>query len=87
MSLAKASHVIEPKETGREADASQAGEGEDSLVARMVRNLPAMQETQVRSLGQEHPLEKGMTTHSSILAWRIPWTEEPGGLKPTGCRE
>ena len=79
--------MIEPKETGREADASQAGEGEDSLVARMVRNLPAMQETQVRSLGQEHPLEKGMTTHSSILAWRIPWTEEPGGLKPTGCRE
>ena len=78
--------MIEPKETGREADASQAGEGEDSLVARMVRNLPAMQETQVRSLGQEHPLEKGMTTHSSILAWRIPWTEEPGGLKPTGLQ-
>ena len=49
-------------------------------MAQMVRNLPAMQETQVRSLGQEHPLEKGMTTHSSILAWRIPWTEEPGGL-------
>ena len=78
--------MIEPKETGREADASQAGEGEDSLVARMVRNLPAMQETQVRSLGQEHPLEKGMTTHSSILAWRIPWTEEPGGLKSMGLQ-
>ena len=46
----------------------------------MVKNLPAMQETQVRSLGQEDPLEKGMATHSSILAWRIPWTEEPGGL-------
>ena len=46
----------------------------------MVKNLPAMQEIQVRSLGQEDLLEKGMATHSSILAWRIPWTEEPGGL-------
>ena len=46
----------------------------------MVKHLPAMQETQVRSLGQEDPLEKGMATHSSILAWGIPWTEEPGGL-------
>ena len=45
-----------------------------------VKNLPAMQETWVQSLGQEDPLEKGMATHSSILAWRIPWTEEPGGL-------
>ena len=45
------------------------------------KNLPAMQETQVRSLGQEDPLEKEMATHSSILAWRIPWTEEPGGLQ------
>ena len=44
-----------------------------------IKNLPAMQETQARSLGQEDPLEKGMATHSSILAWRIPWTEEPGG--------
>ena len=51
-----------------------------SLVAPTVKNLPAMQETQVRFLGQEGPLEKGMATHSSILAWRIPWTEEPGGL-------
>ena len=51
-----------------------------SLVAQMVKNLPAMQEIQVRSLGQEDPLEKGMATHSSILAWRMPWTEEPGGL-------
>ena len=50
------------------------------LVAQMVKDLPAMQETQVLSLGQEDPLEKGMTTHSSVLAWRIPWTEEPGGL-------
>ena len=47
-----------------------------------VKNPPAMQETQVRSLGQEDPLEKGMATHSSILAWRIPFTEEPGGLQP-----
>ena len=51
-----------------------------SLVAQMVKNLPAMQETQVWSLGQENPQEKGMATHSSILAWRISWTEEPGGL-------
>ena len=49
-------------------------------VAQTVKNLPAMQETQVPSLGQEDPLEKGMATYSSILAWRIPWTEEPGGL-------
>ena len=51
------------------------------LVAQMVKNLPAMKETRVRSLGQEDPLEKGMATHSSILAWRIPWTKEPGGLQ------
>ena len=50
----------------------------------MVKNLPAMQETWVRSLDQENPLEKGMATHSSILAWRIPQTEEPGGLQPMG---
>ena len=50
------------------------------LVSQMVKNLPAMQETQVRSLGQEDPLEKGMVTHSNILAWRMPWTGEPGGL-------
>ena len=52
-----------------------------SLVAYMVKNLPAMQETWVQSLGRENPLEKGMATYSSILAWRIPWTEEPGGLQ------
>ena len=51
-----------------------------SLVAQMVKNLPAMQETQVLSLGQEDPLEKGMATHSGLFAWRIPWTEEPGRL-------
>ena len=52
-----------------------------SLVAQMVKNLPAMQDTRVPSLGQEDPMEKGMATHSSILAWRIPWTEEPGRLQ------
>ena len=46
----------------------------------MVKNLPAMQEIQVQDLSQEDPLEKGMATHSGLLAWRIPWTEEPGGL-------
>ena len=54
------------------------------LVAKMVKNLPAMQETQGQSLGQEDPLEKRMTTHSSILAWRIPWAEEPGKLQSRG---
>ena len=58
-----------------------------SLVAQMVKNLPAMWETQVRSLGWEDPLEKEMVTHSSILAWRIPWTEEPGGLQSMGYKE
>ena len=51
-----------------------------SLVAQMVKNLPAMRETQVQFLGWEDPLEKGMATHSSVLTWRIPWTEEPGGV-------
>ena len=55
-------------------------------VAQMVKNLPAMQETQVPSLGQEGPLEKEMATHSSILAWRIPWTEKPGGLQSIGLQ-
>ena len=52
-----------------------------SLMAQMVKNLPAMGETRVRSLGWENPMEKGMATHSGILAWRTPWTEEPGGLQ------
>ena len=51
-----------------------------SLVAQMVKNLPAMQETWVRSLDQDDPLEKGMANHSNILAWEIPWTGEPGEL-------
>ena len=58
-----------------------------SLVTQTVNNLPAMQETWFRSLGQEDPLEKGMATHSSILAWRIPWTEELGDYSPWGCKE
>ena len=57
-----------------------------SLVAQTVKNLLAIQETQVQSLGQEDPLEKGMDTHSSILAWKIPWTEEPVGQQSTGLQ-
>ena len=57
-----------------------------SLVAQMVKNLPAMQETQVPSLSWEDALEKGMATHSSFLAWRIPWIEEPGGLQCMGSQ-
>ena len=58
-----------------------------SLVAQLVKNLPTMQETWVRSLGQEDPLEKGRATHSGILAWKTPWTEEPGGLQSIGHKE
>ena len=57
-----------------------------SLVAQMVKNLPAVQETWAQSLGRENPLEKEMATHSSILAWKIPWTEEPGGLQSMGLQ-
>ena len=57
-----------------------------SLVAQMVKLLPAMQETRVQSLGQEDPLEKEMATHSSILAWKIPWMEEPGRLQSMGSQ-
>ena len=55
-------------------------------MAQMIKNLPAMQETQVQSLCQEDPLEKGLATHSSILAWRIPWIEEPGGMQSMGSQ-
>ena len=58
-----------------------------TLVAERLKRLPAMQETWVRSLGREDPLEKETATHSRILAWRIPWTEEPGGLQSTGHKE
>ena len=57
-----------------------------SLVAQTVKNPPAMQETWVQSLGWEDPLEEGMATHSSILAWRIPWTEAPDGLQSMGLQ-
>ena len=55
-------------------------------MAQMVKTLPAMQETWIRPQGQEDPLEKGMAIHSSFLAWRIPWTEEPGGLQSMGLQ-
>ena len=57
-----------------------------SLVAQRLKRLPPMRETQVRSLGGEDPLEKEMAAQSSILAWKIPWTEEPGGLQSTGSQ-
>ena len=57
-----------------------------SMVSQTVKSLPAVQKTWVQSLGQENPLEKGMATHSSILAWEIPWTEESGQLQSIGCR-
>ena len=57
-----------------------------NCMAQTVKNLPTMRETQVRSLGQEDPLEKGVAAHSSILAWRILWTEEPGGLQSMGLQ-
>ena len=58
-----------------------------SLKAQLVNHMPAMQETQVRFLGREDPLEKEMATHSNVLAWRIPWTEEPDRLYSTGLQE
>ena len=58
-----------------------------SSVAQMVKNLPEMQDTQIQSLNQEDPLEKGMETHSRILTWKTPWTEEPGGLQFMGHKE
>ena len=57
-----------------------------SLLTQVVKNLPAVGETWVLSLGREDPLEEGMATHSGILAWRIPWTEEPGGLQSMGSQ-
>ena len=63
---------------------SDFGSESSALVAQRLKRLSAMQETWVRSLGREDPLQKEMATHSSILGWRIPWTEEPGGLQSTG---
>ena len=59
-------------------------ETEASLVVQMIKNVPAILEGRVLSLGQEDPLEKGMATHSSVLSWRIPWTEDPGRLQSMG---
>ena len=61
-------------------------DGLTSLVAQMVKHLPTMREMQVQSLGQEDPLEKEMATHSSILAWKIPWSEDPGRLQSIGLQ-
>ena len=58
-----------------------------SLVAQMVKSLPAVQETHIQSLGWEGPLEEGMATHSRVLAWKIPWTEEPGRLQSMGSQK
>ena len=69
-----------------EADLEISHNLKASLVAQSVKNLPAMQETWFRSLGWEDPLEKEMATHSSILAWKISWTEEPGGLQSIGSQ-
>ena len=58
-----------------------------SVVAQLVKNLTAMQKIQVHSLGRDDPLEEEMATHPSFLAWRVPWTEEPGRYSPWGCKE
>ena len=62
-------------------------ENQDFPCGTVVKNLSVMQETRVQDLGREDPLEQGMAIHSSILAWRIPWTEKPGGYSPWGCKE
>ena len=69
-----------------ETFSNSCGGGWATLVAQMVKNLPALRETWVRSLGWEDPLEEGMATDSSVPAWRIPWTEEPGGLQSMGSK-
>ena len=75
-----------PVDVGNMISGSSAFSGA-SQVAQRVKHLPAMQETWVRSLGWEGPLEKEMVTHLSVLTWRIPWTEEPGGLQPSMSRK
>ena len=82
---------IEPRSPGLQADALTSEPPyisvfTASLVSQSVKSLPAMQETQVRFLGWEHPLEKEMATYSNILAWRIPWREEPGRLQSRGYK-
>ena len=73
--------------TGKSLRLTKLGALIGAVIAQLVNHLPAMQETRVQFLGREDPLEKEMGTHSSILAWRIPWTEEPGGLQSMGSQE
>ena len=75
------------KTEGQWLEVTLGREAGTSLVAQMVKNPPTVQESQVQFLGQEDPLEDGVASHSSILAWKIPWTEEPGGLQPGGRTE
>ena len=75
------------KSSGSPQSQSQWPSFRTSLVAQTVKRLPTMQETRVQSLGREDPLEKEMAIHSSILAWEVPWTEEPGGLHSTGSQK
>ena len=79
---------MEERGKPRDAGSSRSWKRQEMtfLATQIVKNLPAMQKTQVQSLGQEDPLEKGMATQSSILAWRIPWTEEPGKLQSMGSQ-
>ena len=77
--------ILNEKDTERQIWEEVSG-ARASLVAQMVKNLPAIQKTLVRSLGQEDPLEKEMATHSSVLAWRIPWSEEYGRLQSMGSQ-
>ena len=71
---------------GNSGPLNKANKRQASLVAQTVKRLPAMRETWVQSLGRENPLEKEMATHSSSLAWKIPWMEEPGGLQSMGSQ-
>ena len=83
MSRVPVSLLADPMQSGL-GSSSLSGINSTSLVTLSVKSLPSMRETQVQSLGREDPLEKKMDTHSSILAWRIPWTEEPDGLRSMG---
>ena len=83
----KCPHLVDNKYQGLAFCCFQVKVLWTSLVAQMVKRLPTMQETLVQSLGRGDPLEKGMATHSSILAWKISWTEESDMLQPWGCRE
>ena len=73
--------------SGRLLDKEMATHSRASLVSQLVKNLPSIWETWVRSLGREDPLERGIATHSSILAWEIPWIEEPSGLQSMGSQK